>query len=93
VHLWVLEISPEIRPEDNLRYSNRPSMCYSVSDHTLPQLGDATMAQATKTRSQGKSEFLKEYLHDNPRANAKAINAAWKSAGMEGSISDSLVRV
>jgi hypothetical protein len=49
------------------------------------------MAQATKTRSPGKSAFLKEFLHDNPKANAKAVNAAWKSAGMEGSISDSLV--
>jgi hypothetical protein len=51
------------------------------------------MAQATKTRSPGKSAFLKEFLHDNPKANAKAVNAAWKSAGMDGSISDSLVSI
>jgi hypothetical protein len=49
------------------------------------------MAQATKTRGQGKSQFLKEYLHDNPRATARAVNEAWRSAGMDGSISESLV--
>jgi hypothetical protein len=49
------------------------------------------MAQATRTRGQGKSAFLKEYLHDNPQANARAVNDAWRSAGMDGSISESLV--
>jgi hypothetical protein len=48
---------------------------------------------ATKTRSQGKSAFIKEVLFDNPRANAKTVNEAWKAAGMEGTISESLVKV
>jgi hypothetical protein len=46
---------------------------------------------SSKTKSQGKSSFIKEVLFDNPKANATAVNVAWKKAGMEGTISDSLV--
>jgi hypothetical protein len=49
------------------------------------------MATATTTRNQGKSAFIKELLFDNPKANVTAVNEAWKAAGMEGKISDSLV--
>jgi hypothetical protein len=45
----------------------------------------------TTTKRQGKSMFVKETLHDNPDANAQAVNEAWKSAGMDGSISATLV--
>jgi hypothetical protein len=45
----------------------------------------------TKTKSQGKSAFIKEVLFDNPLANTKVVNEAWKAAGMEGAISDTLV--
>lgn len=45
----------------------------------------------TATRSQGKTGFVKEYLNDHPTANPKAVNDAWIKAGMEGSISASLV--
>jgi hypothetical protein len=34
--------------------------------------------------------FVKEVLNDNPLANAEAVNGAWQSAGMSGSISTSL---
>lgn len=51
------------------------------------------MAVATKTKPQGKTAFIKEVLFDNPLANSRAINEAWKAAGMEGTISDSLVNV
>jgi hypothetical protein len=44
-----------------------------------------------KPRSQGKGSFIKEVLFDNPLANAVAVNEAWRSSGMEGTISDSLV--
>jgi hypothetical protein len=49
------------------------------------------MATATATRSLGKTGFVKEYLNDNPQANAKAVNGAWKEAGFEGTISNTLV--
>ncbi len=45
----------------------------------------------TATRSRGKSAFIKEVLIDNPKANATAVNEAWTAAGMEGTISNSLV--
>jgi len=35
--------------------------------------------------------FVKEVLHDNRLANTQAVNDAWKAAGMEGSISATLV--
>ena len=42
-------------------------------------------------RDQGKTTFAKEVLKKNNQANAKAVNDAWKQAGHEGSISDTLV--
>src|SRR6516165_5502263 len=49
------------------------------------------MATATTTRNLGKTGFAKEVLNDNPLANAKAVNEAWKAAGFEGTISPTLV--
>lgn len=49
------------------------------------------MATATATRSLGKTGFVKEYLNDNPQANARAVNGAWAAAGFEGTISPTLV--
>ncbi len=46
---------------------------------------------ATKTRDQGKTYFVKELLIDHPMANTKAVNDAWSAAGMEGTISETLV--
>jgi hypothetical protein len=46
---------------------------------------------ASETRNQGKSMFVKEWLHDYPQANAEAVNVAWRSAGYSGTISPSLV--
>lgn len=45
----------------------------------------------TKTRDQGKTSFVKELLIDHPMANTKAVNEAWEAAGMEGTISETLV--
>src|SRR5262249_19595925 len=49
------------------------------------------MPTATATRSQGKTGFVKEFLNDNPQANARAVNEAWAAAGFEGTISPTLV--
>jgi hypothetical protein len=43
------------------------------------------------TRNQGKSQFVRDVLSDNPRANAAIVNEAWRAAGMAGSISSGLV--
>jgi hypothetical protein len=48
------------------------------------------MSTAT-TRNRGKTAFVKEFLNDNPQANAKAVNEAWKAAGFGGSIGHTLV--
>ena len=49
------------------------------------------MPTATPTRNLGKTSFLKELLNDNPQADARSVDAAWKAAGFEGTISQSLV--
>lgn len=38
-----------------------------------------------------KTTFVKEFLHDHPEGNTKAVNEAWKAAGMEGSISHPII--
>src|SRR5262249_52785962 len=38
-----------------------------------------------------KTMFVKEILLDNPLANSQTVNGAWSAAGMEGSISHTLV--
>ena len=45
----------------------------------------------TATATPGKTSFLKEFLHDNPEGNVKAVNEAWKAAGFDGTISNTLV--
>jgi hypothetical protein len=44
-----------------------------------------------KPRDQGKTSFVKELLIDHPMANTKAVNEAWSAAGMQGTISETLV--
>ena len=41
--------------------------------------------------SPGKTMFVKEFLHDNPQGNVKAVNEAWQAAGFDGTISETLV--
>ena len=45
----------------------------------------------TATATPGKTSFLKEFLHDNPQGNVKAVNEAWTAAGFDGTISEALV--
>ena len=44
-----------------------------------------------KARDQGKTSFVKELLIHHPKANTKAVNEAWSAAGMQGTISETLV--
>jgi len=44
-----------------------------------------------KPRNQGKTAFVTNYLSNNPLANARSVNDAWRAAGRDGSISDTLV--
>jgi hypothetical protein len=48
------------------------------------------MATVT-ARTVGKTEFVKEVLRKNPRANPTTVNEEWKSAGHDGTISATLV--
>src|SRR3954463_5279027 len=41
--------------------------------------------------SQGKTPFVEQFLASNRAANLDAVNQAWKSAGNEGTVSESLV--
>jgi len=45
----------------------------------------------TATATPGKTSFLKEFLHDHPEGNVKAVNEAWTAAGFDGTISTALV--
>src|SRR5512143_2782146 len=44
-----------------------------------------------REKADGKSVFLKKYLVDAPDAGKEAIEAAWRAAGHEGTISQSLI--
>jgi hypothetical protein len=46
---------------------------------------------ATARRNQGKTEFVKEVLTNNPHANAQAVRDEWAATGHSGSISQTLV--
>jgi hypothetical protein len=48
------------------------------------------MATSTK-RNSGKTEFVKEVLRGNPKANATLVREAWAAAGHADSISQTLV--
>lgn len=43
------------------------------------------------TATVSKTTFVKEFLHDHPEGNTKAVNEAWKAAGMEGAISHPII--
>jgi hypothetical protein len=47
--------------------------------------------KGTRRGAQGKSQFIKELLVDNPQATYRVVNEAWSDAGMEGTISETLV--
>jgi len=45
----------------------------------------------TATTSPGKTSFVKEFLNDHPDADTTEVNEAWIAAGMQGTISRTLV--
>ena len=51
----------------------------------------APKSPPAKRTSLGKSSFVKEFLNDHPKGNAKAANEAWQAAGFTGTISATLV--
>ena len=56
------------------------------------QLGlSGNLRAKSKTRTAGKTSFVKEFLKDNPQGNTNAVNEAWLAAGMKGTISPTLV--
>lgn len=61
------------------------------SSETANGTGTTPVTTKRHSRDQGKSLFVKEFLFDNRKANAQAVNEAWQAAGMTGTISDSLV--
>jgi hypothetical protein len=56
----------------------------------VPSLEIDSMASVA-TRRGRKTQFVKEFLGKNPRANAAAVNLAWKAEGKEGTVSATLV--
>jgi hypothetical protein len=46
---------------------------------------------ATATKSENKTDFVKNFLQNNPQGNIKAVNEAWAGAGMNGTIGDTLI--
>ena len=47
--------------------------------------------RTVKRRGSRETSFVKELLIDHPMANTKAVNEAWSAAGMQGTISETLV--
>jgi len=82
-------ISPTLvnktRVKMNLTGSLRGNSKTAAKEKSAPRL------PKTATATPGKTSFLKEFLHDNPQGNVKAVNEAWKAAGFDGTISTALV--
>ena len=76
------EMRSEMGLSGNLRAKSKPKTAKAKS---------ATKMSTTAT-SPGKSMFVKEFLHDNPQGNLKAVNEAWQAAGFDGTISHTLVK-
>jgi hypothetical protein len=81
---------------DSLIYKTRAEMGLSRKLRAKPKPKTAAKAKSSNKLSQkpsspGKSMFVKEYLNDHPQGNFSAVNEAWKAAGFEGTISQTLV--
>ena len=46
---------------------------------------------AVATKSENKSDFVREFLRKHPEGKVKAVNEAWTAAGMSGTIGDTLI--
>jgi hypothetical protein len=56
---------------------------------TFREQGECSVPVATK--NENKSGFVREFLSKHPEGNVKAVNEAWASAGMQGTIGDTLI--
>jgi hypothetical protein len=72
----------ELGLSGNLRATSKPKTAKAKSG----------TKKSTTANSPGKSMFVKEFLHDNPQGNLKAVNEAWQAAGFDGTISGTLVK-
>jgi hypothetical protein len=55
----------------------------------LSDQGDFSVAVATSNPS--KSDFVQKFLSVHPEGNVKAVNEAWRKAGNEGTIGDTVI--
>jgi len=67
----------------NLRAKSKP--------RTAAKGKAAAKKPKTAPATLGKTSFVKEFLNDNPQGNTNAVNEAWLAAGMNGTISSTLV--
>jgi len=77
------EMRSQLGLSGNLRAKSKP--------RTATKGKSAPRVRKTALATPGKTSFLKEFLHDNPQGNVKAVNEAWTAAGFDGSISEALV--
>src|SRR5436305_8782711 len=76
----------------NLRTKDKQATKASSNSQEPVQVGKKRGRKPkVKTREQGKTPFVKEFLNDHPEGNVKAVNEAWNAAGFDGSISHTLV--
>jgi len=80
-HPIISQVRKQLGLTGNLR-GNSKTAAKEKSAPRMPKTGTATP---------GKTSFLKEFLHDNPQGNVKAVNEAWTAAGFDGTISEALV--
>jgi hypothetical protein len=79
---------------DSLIYATRADMGLSGKLRAKPKTAakaKSSNKMPEKTGSPGKSMFVKEFLNDHPQGNFSAVNEAWKAAGFEGTISQTVV--
>jgi hypothetical protein len=46
---------------------------------------------STATKTENKTEFVKNFLSRNPQGNVKAVNEAWAASGMNGTVGSTLI--
>ena len=83
---------PPISPDRQTRLSIQIELFFwSTGSVTLRFCDQGDNSVATATKSQNKTGFVKDFLKDNPKGNAKAVNEAWAAAGMSGTIGATLI--
>ena len=78
-----------------LFYKMKSEMGLTGNLRTKPKARSAKAKSGTKMSKKagtpGKSMFVKEFLHDNPQGNVRAVNEAWAAAGFKGVISKTII--